>query len=49
VLPPDARREEMTDKQIVNLIFAPGFSTAEEVSDISGRGVGMDVVRRNIE
>lgn len=39
----------MSDKQIMNLIFAPGFSTAEEVSDISGRGVGMDVVRRNIE
>lgn len=49
VLAPDARREDMSDKQIMNLIFAPGFSTAEEVSDISGRGVGMDVVRRNIE
>ncbi|MFA5257220.1 MAG: chemotaxis protein CheA, partial [Opitutales bacterium] len=34
---------------ILNLIFEPGFSTAEKVSDISGRGVGMDVVRRNIE
>jgi len=49
VLSGDSRREEYTDKQIMNLIFAPGFSTAEEVSDISGRGVGMDVVRRNIE
>ncbi|MCG9596377.1 chemotaxis protein CheA [Vibrio sp. Isolate25] len=49
VLAPDARREDISDKQIMNLIFAPGFSTAEEVSDISGRGVGMDVVRRNIE
>ncbi|MDP2572586.1 chemotaxis protein CheA [Vibrio penaeicida] len=49
VLPPESRREEMTDKQVVNLIFAPGFSTADEVSDISGRGVGMDVVKRNIE
>ena len=49
VLAPDARREDMSEKQIMNLIFAPGFSTAEEVSDISGRGVGMDVVRRNIE
>lgn len=39
----------MSDKQIVNLIFAPGFSTADQVSDISGRGVGMDVVKRNIE
>ena len=49
VLAADSRREEYSDKQIMNLIFAPGFSTAEEVSDISGRGVGMDVVRRNIE
>ncbi|NVD08634.1 chemotaxis protein CheA [Vibrio sp. JPW-9-11-11] len=49
VLPPESRREEFSDKQIMNLIFAPGFSTAEQVSDISGRGVGMDVVRRNIE
>jgi two-component system chemotaxis sensor kinase CheA len=49
VLSQDSRREEYSDKQIMNLIFAPGFSTAEEVSDISGRGVGMDVVRRNIE
>ncbi|VAX11656.1 Signal transduction histidine kinase CheA [hydrothermal vent metagenome] len=40
--------EELTDEQIYDLIFSPGFSTAEEVSDISGRGVGMDVVRRNI-
>jgi len=49
VLESDVRREEYSEKQIMNLIFAPGFSTAEEVSDISGRGVGMDVVRRNIE
>lgn len=49
VLAEDSRREEYSDKQIMNLIFAPGFSTAEQVSDISGRGVGMDVVRRNIE
>ncbi|MFP4037672.1 MAG: chemotaxis protein CheW [Desulfobacteraceae bacterium] len=39
----------MTDKEKVNLIFMPGFSTAEAVSDISGRGVGMDVVKTNIE
>ncbi|MBN3564068.1 chemotaxis protein CheA [Aliamphritea spongicola] len=39
----------MTDQEIDELIFKPGFSTAEEVSDLSGRGVGMDVVRRNIE
>jgi two-component system chemotaxis sensor kinase CheA len=37
-----------TTEQIYNLIFAPGFSTADTVSDVSGRGVGMDVVRRNI-
>lgn len=49
VLPSDSKREEMSDQQVVNLIFAPGFSTADEVSDISGRGVGMDVVKRNIE
>lgn len=40
--------EELSDDRIDNLIFAPGFSTADEVSDVSGRGVGMDVVRRNI-
>jgi len=39
----------LTDKEIFNLIFEAGLSTAKEVSDISGRGVGMDVVRRNIE
>ena len=39
----------LSDKEIYNLIFAAGLSTAEEVSDISGRGVGMDVVKRNIE
>jgi len=41
-------KDELTDEQIHNLIFEPGFSTAEEISDISGRGVGMDVVKRNI-
>jgi two-component system chemotaxis sensor kinase CheA len=40
--------QELTDEQIDNLIFMPGFSTAEAVSEVSGRGVGMDVVRRNI-
>ena len=39
----------LTDEQIDNLIFAPGFSTAAVVSDISGRGVGMDVVKRSIQ
>ncbi len=39
----------MSDREIYDLIFAPGFSTADAVTDISGRGVGMDVVRRNVE
>ena len=39
----------MTDQQVFELIFMPGFSTAEQLSDISGRGVGMDVVRKNIQ
>lgn len=39
----------LNDKQAFELIFMPGFSTAESVTDISGRGVGMDVVRRNIQ
>ncbi|MFQ5699494.1 MAG: chemotaxis protein CheA [Myxococcota bacterium] len=39
----------LSDSEIFALIFAPGFSTAKEVTEISGRGVGMDVVRRNIE
>lgn len=43
--PKDAK---LSDEEIDNLIFEPGFSTAEEVSNISGRGVGMDVVKRNI-
>ncbi len=38
-----------TDAQVWDLIFAPGFSTADAVTDLSGRGVGMDVVRRNIQ
>lgn len=40
---------QLPDSDIYNLIFLPGFSTAEKVTSISGRGVGMDVVRRNIE
>jgi two-component system, chemotaxis family, sensor kinase CheA len=43
-----ASDQEMTDEQIDNLIFMAGFSTAEQISDVSGRGVGMDVVRKNI-
>jgi two-component system chemotaxis sensor kinase CheA len=40
--------DSMTDTEVWNLIFAPGFSTADEVTDVSGRGVGMDVVKKNI-
>jgi two-component system chemotaxis sensor kinase CheA len=40
--------DTMTDPEVWQLIFAPGFSTAETVTDVSGRGVGMDVVKRNI-
>jgi two-component system, chemotaxis family, sensor kinase CheA len=41
--------EEMTDKEVYSLIFLPGFSTNENVTEFSGRGVGMDVVTKNIE
>ncbi|MCX7175231.1 MAG: chemotaxis protein CheA [Proteobacteria bacterium] len=40
--------QQISDQEIYNLIFEPGFSTVEQVSNLSGRGVGMDVVRRNI-
>jgi two-component system chemotaxis sensor kinase CheA len=40
--------EELSDEKLVSLIFMPGFSTAEKVTDLSGRGVGMDVVKNNI-
>ncbi|MDY6842557.1 MAG: chemotaxis protein CheA [Thermodesulfobacteriota bacterium] len=40
---------KMTESEMYNLIFQPGFSTAEKVTDISGRGVGMDVVKKSIE
>jgi len=46
LIKPDAN---LTEEETFALIFAPGFSTAEKVTDVSGRGVGMDVVRRNIE
>ncbi|HMM76000.1 MAG TPA: chemotaxis protein CheA [Gammaproteobacteria bacterium] len=42
-------QDQLSDEQIFELVFAPGFSTASVVSDVSGRGVGMDVVRRNIK
>lgn len=41
--------QNLTEKQMINLIFAPGFSTKTETSEISGRGVGMDVVKTNVE
>ncbi|MFD1558555.1 chemotaxis protein CheW [Paraburkholderia silviterrae] len=41
--------ETMSDEEVWNLIFMPGFSTADQVTDVSGRGVGMDVVKRNIQ
>jgi len=44
-----ASAEGLSDKDVYDLIFAPGFSTADKITDVSGRGVGMDVVRRNIE
>lgn len=45
----DEEASTMDERQSYNLVFLPGFSTAEQVSDVSGRGVGMDVVRTNIQ
>ncbi|MBF0183390.1 MAG: response regulator [Magnetococcales bacterium] len=45
----ESRAAEMSEEELLDLIFAPGFSMAKKVSDVSGRGVGMDVVRTNIE
>lgn len=42
------KADQLTDEEAVNLIFLPGFSTAQKITDISGRGVGMDVVRSNV-
>src|SRR5204863_9813434 len=44
-----AEPEKLSDQELYQFIFHPGFSTAETVTDLSGRGVGMDVVRRNID
>lgn len=44
-----AEGDQLTDEQIFHFIFAAGFSTADKITDLSGRGVGLDVVRRNIE
>ena len=41
--------ETMTDKEIIHLLFLPSFSTAKQVTDVSGRGVGLDVVKAKIE
>ena len=43
-----SERDRLSDRQLTELLFRPGFSTATEVNDISGRGVGLDVVRKNI-
>ncbi|MDW8289420.1 MAG: chemotaxis protein CheA [Armatimonadota bacterium] len=48
LLPRDAA-ERLSDREALNLIFLPGFSTAKEVTEVSGRGVGMDIVRSNIQ
>lgn len=47
--PTDSVERTFSDREVFNLIFEPGFSTAEVVTDVSGRGVGMDVVKKNIE
>ena len=43
------RARELSEQEAIDLLFAPGFSTVEQVTDLSGRGVGLDVVRKNIE
>ncbi len=48
-LVPEELSEELSDQEVYKLIFQPGFSTADKVTEISGRGVGMDVVKKNIE
>ena len=45
----EEQAESMSEKEIINLLFLPSFSTAKQVSDVSGRGVGLDVVRSKIE
>lgn len=49
IVPPGTPADALSDSEIYGLVFQAGFSTAEKVTDISGRGVGMDVVKRNIE
>ncbi len=47
--PSDSSDRTLSDREVFNMIFEPGFSTAQVVTDVSGRGVGMDVVKKNIE
>ncbi len=49
LIDPSRNQHDIPDSEVFSFVFLPGFSTAEKVTDISGRGVGMDVVRRNIE
>ena len=49
LIDPSRNLSDIPDNEVYSFVFLPGFSTAEKVTDISGRGVGMDVVRRNIE
>ena len=44
-----AENKELTDEQVYDLLFTPGFSTADSLTDVSGRGVGMDVVREAVQ
>ncbi len=46
---PAQQAARMPDRDVFNLIFLPGFSTAEKITNVSGRGVGMDVVKTNVE
>jgi len=48
-LVPEEQAAQLDDRDVLQFIFASGFSTARKVSDVSGRGVGMDVVRTNVE
>jgi type IV pili sensor histidine kinase/response regulator len=49
LFPSNVSREQLSDEQILEFIFSPGFSTAKKVSDLSGRGMGMDIVKAEIE
>lgn len=49
IIGPDVNTDKLSDEEVFQYIFAPGFSTAEKVTDLSGRGVGLDVVRSNLD